>query len=56
MMARHQQPEPDYDHVSPAIQHGTPRLEELLAEQWKKVTMAKLPDATELLKSSPRIG
>jgi hypothetical protein len=29
---------------------------ELLAEQWKKVTAAKLPDATELLKSSPRIG
>ena len=29
---------------------------ELLAEQWKKVTTAKLPDATELLKSSPRIG
>jgi hypothetical protein len=29
---------------------------ELLAEQWKKTTMAKLPDATELLKSSPRIG
>jgi hypothetical protein len=24
--------------------------------QWKKTTMAKLPDATELLKSSPRVG
>jgi ABC-type nitrate/sulfonate/bicarbonate transport system substrate-binding protein len=29
---------------------------ELLAEQWKKVTTAKLPDATELLKSSQRVG
>ena len=29
---------------------------ELLEEQWKKVTTAKLPDATELLKSSQRIG
>jgi hypothetical protein len=29
---------------------------ELLEEQWKKVTTAKLPDATELLKSSQRFG
>jgi ABC-type nitrate/sulfonate/bicarbonate transport system substrate-binding protein len=29
---------------------------ELLEEQWKKVTTAKLPDATELLKSSQRVG
>jgi ABC-type nitrate/sulfonate/bicarbonate transport system substrate-binding protein len=29
---------------------------ELLEQQWKKVTTAKLPDATELLASSPRIG
>jgi ABC-type nitrate/sulfonate/bicarbonate transport system substrate-binding protein len=29
---------------------------ELLEERWKKVTTAKLPDATELLKSSPRVG
>ena len=29
---------------------------ELLEEQWKKVTTAKLPDATELLKSSKRVG
>jgi len=29
---------------------------ELLEQQWKKVTRAKLPDATELLKSSQRIG
>ena len=29
---------------------------ELLEEKWKKVTTAKLPDATELLKSSQRIG
>jgi ABC-type nitrate/sulfonate/bicarbonate transport system substrate-binding protein len=29
---------------------------ELLAEQWKKVTRDKLPDATELLKSSQRVG
>jgi hypothetical protein len=29
---------------------------ELLGEQWKKTTMAKLPEATELLKSSQRIG
>jgi len=28
---------------------------ELLAEQWKKVTAARLPEATELL-SGPRIG
>jgi ABC-type nitrate/sulfonate/bicarbonate transport system substrate-binding protein len=28
----------------------------LLEEQWKKTTMAKLPDATELLKSSKRVG
>jgi hypothetical protein len=29
---------------------------EMLEEQWKKVTTAKLPDATELLKSSQRFG
>jgi ABC-type nitrate/sulfonate/bicarbonate transport system substrate-binding protein len=29
---------------------------ELLEEQWKKVTTAKLPDATELLASSQRVG
>jgi ABC-type nitrate/sulfonate/bicarbonate transport system substrate-binding protein len=29
---------------------------ELLAEQWKKVTKAKLPNTTELLKSSKRVG
>jgi ABC-type nitrate/sulfonate/bicarbonate transport system substrate-binding protein len=29
---------------------------ELLEQQWKKVTTAKLPDATELLKSSQRVG
>lgn len=29
---------------------------DLLEEQWKKVTTAKLPDATELLKLSVRIG
>jgi ABC-type nitrate/sulfonate/bicarbonate transport system substrate-binding protein len=29
---------------------------ELLGEQWKKVTTAKLPDATELLKLSQRVG
>jgi hypothetical protein len=29
---------------------------ELVEEQWKKVTTAKLPDTTELLKSSQRIG
>jgi hypothetical protein len=29
---------------------------ELLEEQWKKVSTAKLPDATELLKSSQRVG
>jgi ABC-type nitrate/sulfonate/bicarbonate transport system substrate-binding protein len=29
---------------------------ELLQEQWKKVTTAKLPDATELLASSRRVG
>ena len=29
---------------------------ELLEQQWKKVTTAKLPDATELLKSNQRIG
>jgi ABC-type nitrate/sulfonate/bicarbonate transport system substrate-binding protein len=29
---------------------------ELLEEQWKKATTAKLPSATELLKSSQRIG
>ena len=29
---------------------------ELLEEQWKKVTTAKLPDATELLKSWQRVG
>jgi ABC-type nitrate/sulfonate/bicarbonate transport system substrate-binding protein len=29
---------------------------ELLEEQWKKVTTSKLPDATELLKSSKRVG
>jgi ABC-type nitrate/sulfonate/bicarbonate transport system substrate-binding protein len=29
---------------------------ELLEERWKKVTADKLPDATELLKSSQRIG
>jgi hypothetical protein len=29
---------------------------ELLEEQWKKVTTAKLPDATELLKLSQRVG
>jgi ABC-type nitrate/sulfonate/bicarbonate transport system substrate-binding protein len=29
---------------------------ELLEQQWKKVTRAKLPDATELLKSSQRVG
>jgi len=29
---------------------------ELLEEQWKKVTTAKLPETTELLASSPRIG
>jgi hypothetical protein len=29
---------------------------ELLEEQWKKATTAKLPEATELLKSSQRVG
>ncbi|HUO08309.1 MAG TPA: ABC transporter substrate-binding protein [Phycisphaerae bacterium] len=29
---------------------------ELLKERWKTVTTEKLPDATELLKSSPRVG
>ena len=29
---------------------------ELLEEQWKKATTAKLPSATELLKSSQRVG
>jgi ABC-type nitrate/sulfonate/bicarbonate transport system substrate-binding protein len=29
---------------------------ELLEQQWKKVTTAKLPEATELLKSSQRVG
>jgi hypothetical protein len=29
---------------------------ELLGEQWKKVTTAKLPETTELLATSPRIG
>jgi ABC-type nitrate/sulfonate/bicarbonate transport system substrate-binding protein len=29
---------------------------ELLADQWKKTTKSKLPDATELLKSSQRVG
>jgi hypothetical protein len=29
---------------------------ELLEQQWKKVTTAKLPEATELLAASPRIG
>jgi len=29
---------------------------ELLEERWKKETTAKLPDATELLKSSQRVG
>ena len=29
---------------------------ELLEEKWKKVTGDKLPDATELLASSKRIG
>ena len=29
---------------------------ELLEEQWKKVTTAKLPNATELLKSNQRVG
>jgi ABC-type nitrate/sulfonate/bicarbonate transport system substrate-binding protein len=29
---------------------------ELLEQQWKKVTTAKLPDATELLASSQRVG
>jgi hypothetical protein len=29
---------------------------ELLEQQWKKVTSAKLPETTELLASSPRVG
>jgi hypothetical protein len=29
---------------------------ELLGEQWKKVTTAKLPETTELLASTKRIG
>jgi hypothetical protein len=29
---------------------------ELLEQQWKKVTTAKLPEATALLATSPRIG
>ena len=29
---------------------------ELLEEEWKKVTTAKLPKQTELLKSSQRVG
>jgi hypothetical protein len=29
---------------------------ELLEEQWKKATTAKLPSTTELLKSSQRVG
>jgi len=29
---------------------------ELLEERWQKVTSAKLPDATELLASSQRMG
>jgi len=29
---------------------------ELLEEQWKKVTTSKLPETTELLKSSKRVG
>jgi ABC-type nitrate/sulfonate/bicarbonate transport system substrate-binding protein len=29
---------------------------ELLAEQWRKVTTSKLPETTELLKSSKRVG
>ena len=29
---------------------------ELLEQQWKKATRAKLPETTELLKSSQRIG
>ena len=29
---------------------------ELLEEQWTKKTSAKLPDVTELLKSSQRVG
>ena len=29
---------------------------ELLEQQWKKTTMAKLPEATELLSSGQRIG
>ncbi len=29
---------------------------ELLEQQWKKVTTAKLPEATELLSSGQRIG
>jgi ABC-type nitrate/sulfonate/bicarbonate transport system substrate-binding protein len=29
---------------------------ELIEQQWKKATKAKLPDATELLKSSQRVG
>jgi len=29
---------------------------ELLEQQWKKTTMAKLPEATELLGSGQRIG
>jgi hypothetical protein len=35
---------------------GRAGLRELLEEQWKKVTTAKLPDATELLNSSQRVG
>jgi hypothetical protein len=29
---------------------------ELLEEQWKKVTTAKLPSATDLLNSAQRVG
>jgi ABC-type nitrate/sulfonate/bicarbonate transport system substrate-binding protein len=47
----------DFDvHAWAAPEFLEQAAKELLEEQWKKVTMAKLPETTELLKDSKRIG
>jgi hypothetical protein len=56
-MVRHGYIENDFDvHEWAAPEFLEQAAKELLEERWEKVTMDKLPEPTELLESSRRMG
>ena len=54
-MQREKRPGPHSEDWA-ALEFLEQAAKELLEQQWKKTTMAKLPEATELLSSGQRIG